>query len=120
MRPTEKELAILKILWDRGPSTVRTVHNALGDGDQLAYTTSLKVLQIMHDKGLVSREKEGKTHLYKAQVSERRTQDQLVDKLMDTAFRGSATNMVLQLLDRGNYSEKELEEIRNYLGKLGK
>ena len=97
-RPTDAELAILRILWDRGPSTVRQVHEILGRERQAAYTTALKLLQIMTEKGLVERDERDRTHIYRARLSEETTQRQLVRDLVDRAFAGSSSKLVLQAL----------------------
>ncbi len=117
-KPTEKELEILQVLWAHGPSTVRTVNERLASHREIGYTTTLKLMQIMFDKGLVSRKKDGKTHIYAAEVSEEKTQKQLMDQLLDTAFKGSAMKLVMHALGNEKTSKKELEEIRNYLDKL--
>lgn len=117
-KPTEKELEILQVLWAHGPATVRAVNEHLASHRQIGYTTTLKLMQIMFDKGLVSRKKDGKTHIYAAEVSEEKTQKQLMDQLLDTAFKGSAMKLVMHALGNEKTSKKELEEIRNYLDKL--
>lgn len=117
-KPTEKELEILQVLWKNGVCTVRQVNEALSDDKEVGYTTTLKFLQIMHDKGLVSRQKEGKTHLYKAEISQDKTQNELIDQLLQTAFGGSAMKLVLQALGNQKSSKSELEEIKKYIDKL--
>jgi predicted transcriptional regulator len=111
-RPTDAELAILRILWDRGPSTVRQVHDILGLERQAAYTTALKLLQIMTEKGLVERDERDRTHIYRARLSEETTQRQLVRDLADRAFGGSASKLVMQALATKRASADELREIR--------
>jgi len=111
-RPTDAELAILRVLWERGPSTVRQVHDVLGRERPAAYTTALKLLQIMTEKGLVERDERDRTHIYRARLSEEQTQRQLVRDLLDRAFGGSATKLVLQALAAENASADELQEIR--------
>ena len=118
MKPTNKELEVLVVLWEFGPSTVRTVHEKLESDHQVGYTTTLKIMQIMHEKGLLSRIKEGKTHIYSPDVSEEVTQNQLLGKLLNTAFRGSASQMVMQLLGNSKSTPEELEEIRTFLDNL--
>ena len=117
-KPTEKELEILQVLWTQGPATVRTVNDHLGSDRDIGYTTTLKLMQIMFDKGLVSRKKEGKTHIYTAEISEEKTQKQLIDRLLDTAFKGSAMKLVMQALGHKKASKEELEEIRKYIDQL--
>ena len=114
-RPTDAELAILRILWDRGPSTVRQVHDVLGRDRPSAYTTALKLLQIMTEKGLVERDERDRTHVYHARLSEEQTQRQLVRDLVDRAFGGSAAKLVLQALASRRASADELREIRSIL-----
>jgi predicted transcriptional regulator len=111
-RPTDAELAILRILWDRGPSTVRQVHDVLARERQAAYTTALKLLQIMTEKGLVERDERDRTHVYRARHGEEQTQRQLVRDLVDRAFGGSATKLVMQALASKRASAEELHDIR--------
>jgi predicted transcriptional regulator len=111
-RPTDAELAILRILWDRGPSTVRQVHDVLAHERQAAYTTALKLLQIMTEKGLVERDERDRTHVYRARHGEEQTQRQLVRDLVDRAFAGSATKLVMQALASKRASAEELHDIR--------
>jgi BlaI family transcriptional regulator, penicillinase repressor len=111
-RPTDGELAILRILWDRGPSTVRQVHDELARERQAAYTTALKLLQIMTEKGLVERDERDRTHIYRARLSEETTQRQLVRDLLDRAFGGSAGKLVMQALATKRASAEELRDIR--------
>ena len=111
-RPTDAELAILRILWDRGPSTVRQVHEILGRERPAAYTTALKLLQIMIEKGLVERDERDRTHVYRARLSEETTQRQLVRDLVDRAFGGSSMKLVMQALATRRASAEELRDIR--------
>jgi predicted transcriptional regulator len=112
-RPTDAELAILRVLWSGGPSTVREVAEAMRH--QGAYTTVLKTLQIMTEKGLVRRDEAERTHVYEAAVSQTSTQRQLVTDLMQRVFDGSAAKLVLQALQAGKASPDELAEIRELL-----
>jgi predicted transcriptional regulator len=114
-KPTEAELAILRVLWARGPSTVREVAEQMGR--EGAYTTVLKLLQIMTDKGLVGRDERARTHIYHASSSESQTQKQLVTDLLDRVFDGSAAKLVLQALSAGKATPAELAEIRKLLDK---
>lgn len=114
-RPTDAELAILRVLWERGPSTVRQVHDVLGRERPAAYTTALKLLQIMTEKGLVERDERDRTHVYRARLSQEQTQRQLVRDLADRAFGGSAAKLVLQALAGKHASADELREIRRML-----
>jgi BlaI family transcriptional regulator, penicillinase repressor len=112
-RPTDAELAILHVLWSRGPSTVRDVAAAMDR--EGAYTTVLKLMQIMTDKGLVKRDDSARTHIYRAVSSEGQTQRQLVTEMVDKVFAGSAAKLVLQALSAGKTSPEELAEIRKLL-----
>jgi BlaI family transcriptional regulator, penicillinase repressor len=117
-KPTEKELEILQILWEKGPVAVKDVHEALGGEDQNGYTTILKLLQIMHEKGSVTRQKSGKLHLYKAVLTRENTRQQIIDKMINTVFQGSAMQLVMSALGNRKSSKKELDEIKKYLEKL--
>jgi predicted transcriptional regulator len=114
-RPTDAELAILRVLWERGPSTVRQVHDVLLRERPTAYTTALKLLQIMTEKGLVRRDETDRTHIYQARLSEEQTQRQLVRDLLDRAFGGSSTKLVLQALATHRATAEELMEIRRLI-----
>jgi BlaI family penicillinase repressor len=114
-KPTDAELAILRVLWDRGPSTVRQVHDVLLRDRPTAYTTALKLLQIMTEKGLVRRDDTDRTHVYHARLSEEQTQRQLVRDLLDRAFGGSASKLVMQALAARRASAEELGEIRRLI-----
>jgi len=117
-RPTDAELAILRVLWDRGPSTVREVHEALRSSQSSGYTSVLKLLQIMTDKGLVVRDETNRAHVYGPKVSEQRTQLQLLSDLVDRAFAGSSAKLVLQALSGRRATREELRDIRALLDKL--
>lgn len=114
-RPTDTELAILRVLWERGPSTVRQVHETLVRERPTAYTTALKMLQIMTEKGLVSRDESDRTHVYQARLTEEQTQRQLVGDLLDRAFGGSASKLVMRAIDEARATPDELKEIRRLL-----
>jgi BlaI family penicillinase repressor len=114
-RPTEAELEILRVLWTRGPSTVRDVHTDLQHARTSAYTTVLKLLQIMTDKGLVTRDETARSHVYRPRVAEQVTQRQLVSDLLARAFNGSAASLVLQALDASPATPDELAEIRRLI-----
>ncbi|HEY9008625.1 BlaI/MecI/CopY family transcriptional regulator [Ohtaekwangia sp.] len=118
VKPTEKELEILQVLWERDAVSVKEVHDALGGEEQNGYTTILKFMQIMHEKGLVTRERSGKLHLYKAVPSLENTQQQILNKMIDTVFQGSAAQLVMSALGNKRSSKEELREIRKYLEKL--
>jgi predicted transcriptional regulator len=120
IKPTEAELAILRVLWDRGPSTVREVTDALQPERGTGYTTALKLLQIMTEKGLVRRNDASRSHVYEASAPAEATQRQLVGDLMDRAFGGSARQLVVQALAARRASPAELAEIRRLLDRLEK
>ena len=117
-RPTDSELAILRILWERGPATVRQVHEALADTRDTGYTTTLKLMQIMADKGLVERDDSQRPQVYRARLPQEQTQRQLVNDLLEKAFGGSAKKLVMQALISREASEKELAQIERILDKL--
>ena|ERR1700704_196127 len=118
-RPTNAELAILSVLWQRGPSTVRDVHEALraARSDAVGYTTILKLLQIMAEKKLVTRDTRARTHVYSAALSEATTRGHLLSDLVDRAFGGSSLALVLQALSSSRATPAELEQIRRLLDK---
>ncbi|MFD2938142.1 BlaI/MecI/CopY family transcriptional regulator [Spirosoma flavum] len=118
MKPTDSELEILHVLWSNGPSTVRQVHEKLSQSRDIGYTTALKLMQIMHEKGFVSREEDARSHTYTALVSEEATQRNLVDRFVETAFRGSASKLVMQVLGQHKASREELNEIKNLLNQI--
>src|SRR5687768_3756274 len=117
-RPTDAELAILNVLWQLGPSTVREVHDALSSTHDTGYTTVLKLLQIMTDKGLVIRDESQRAHIYATRESEQRTQRQLLGDLIDRAFGGSPAKLVMQALSASKASAEELTAIRQMLEKM--
>lgn len=115
IRPTDAELAILAVLWDRGPSTVRQVHEVLASSRETGYTTTLKLMQIMAEKGLVTRDETERTHVYAARATREATQRQLVTDLMDRAFGGSAAELVMQALSAHPASADDLAEIQRLI-----
>ncbi|HEX7957582.1 MAG TPA: BlaI/MecI/CopY family transcriptional regulator [Pyrinomonadaceae bacterium] len=117
-RPTDAELEILKVLWRRGPSTVREVFETLGESKTTGYTTVLKTMQIMAEKGLVVRDESERAHRYEAASREDETQSRLVGDLLRKAFDGSAKKLVLQALSTERASHEELDEIRRLLDEL--
>jgi predicted transcriptional regulator len=114
-RPTPAELAILRVLWQRGPSTVREVHATLSENRSSGYTTVLKMLQIMSDKNLVTRDKSQRAHVYSARLAESQTQRQLVRDLLERAFDGSAMKLVMHALADRKSSPEEIGRIRQLL-----
>ena len=117
-RPTPSELEILSVLWSRGPSTVREVHESLGSERPTGYTTVLKLLQIMAEKGLVTRDETERAHVYAARLAQAETQRQLVRDLVDRAFGGSAESLVLQALRGRRATSDEIARLRKVLDEL--
>jgi len=120
VKPTESELEILQILWKNGTATVRDVHEELAQQKEVGYTTTLKLMQIMHEKGLVKRDESMRTHVYQPAVNKEKTQKHLLSKMIDSLFGGSSTQLVLQALGSGerNVSAEELEEIQKLIENL--
>ncbi|MBN9297482.1 MAG: BlaI/MecI/CopY family transcriptional regulator [Filimonas sp.] len=118
LKPTESELEILQILWDKEEATVREVHEELSKTKESGYTTTLKLMQIMFEKGIVTRDDSSKTHRYKANVSRDSTQKQLVGKMVDALFGGSTSQLVMQALGNSATSKEELDEIQKLLDNL--
>jgi len=118
IKPTESELEILQILWEKRNRTVREVHEILTLSKEAGYTTTLKLMQIMHEKGLVERDTSSKTHLYSALASQQKTQQHLVERLIDHAFNGSAARLVMQALGNHKSSKDEIDAIKKYLDEL--
>jgi predicted transcriptional regulator len=114
-RPTQAELEILRVLWQRGPSSVREVQQTLTEARETGYTTVLKLLQIMSRKGLVARDEKERTHVYRAALAQEQTQRQLVTDLLERAFNGSASQLILQALAARRASPDEMDEIRRML-----
>ncbi len=118
IKPTASELEVLQILWKNGDSTVKSVNDELNTNKNVGYTTTLKIMQIMYEKGLLDREKSGRSHIYKPVPQKDETQNVLLEKILETAFAGSASKLVMQALGRSKTSKKEIEEIKEYLVKL--
>ena len=116
--PTGRELAILSVLWEKGPSTVRDIHEALHQDVETGYTTTLKLMQIMVEKGLLVREDDGRRHIYRPTLSEEKTQKQVVQDLLDRVFAGSAEKLVMRALSTKKVSPKELKRIREMLDEM--
>ena len=120
IKPTESELEILGVLWSRGLASVREVHEELAKSKDVGYTTTLKLMQIMHEKGLVKRDDSVKTHIYQALVSREKTQKHLLGRMINGLFGGSPTQLVIQALGNYKASEEEIEEIQQLLNNLKK
>ncbi|MDB5014461.1 MAG: Penicillinase repressor, partial [Daejeonella sp.] len=121
-KPTNSELEILTILWKKGECTVRDVNEELSEGKEgeVGYTTTLKLMQIMHEKGLVERDTSSRTHVYKALVSQYKTSQNLLDTMIETVFNGSAAQLVMQALSNKKSSKEEIEMIKKYIDELEK
>ncbi len=117
-KPTEAELEILSLLWEMKEASVRQIHERLAETKDTGYTTTLKIMQIMHTKGMVARDEESRTHIYRPLVKQGETQKSLVKNLMATAFGGSAKSLVMQALGQENPSKEEIDEIRAFLDNL--
>ena len=120
IKPTESELEILQVLWEKETATVREVHDEISKTKDIGYTTALKLLQIMFEKGLVTRDDSSKTHIYKPAVSREKTQKHLLGKMIDNVFSGSSSELVMQALGNHKTSKKELDEIQKLLDNLRK
>ena len=117
-KPTDSELEILQILWENGPSNVRFVNDKLNEAREVGYTTTLKIMQIMSEKNIVSRNTDSRTHIYSAAVDETEARKNLLEKFVDTTFRGSAMSLVMQALGNHDASTEELDEIKALIRKI--
>ena len=117
-KPTASELAILRVLWHRGPSTVREIREALADEREMGYTTVLKFVQIMHEKGLVKRDDAGKTHVFSAALAAEKMQRRLVGDFLDKVFSGSVSQLVMHALGSKKTTPEEVRAIRALLDKI--
>jgi predicted transcriptional regulator len=120
IKPTESELEILNILWQKGPSTVRDVHEELTKKKDAGYTTTLKLMQIMFEKKMLKRDANARSHVFTAVFSQKDAQTQIVHKMIDTAFNGSAASLVMQALGSYKASADELKQIKEYLAEIEK
>lgn len=120
IKPTESELEILQLLWSKGLATVREVHEDLAQTKDVGYTTTLKLMQIMNEKGLVKRDDSMRTHVYQAAVNKEKTQKHLLGKMIDSLFGGSSTQLVIQALGEHKASPEELEKIQAIINDLKK
>ncbi len=118
IRPTESELEILQTLWTKGLATVREVHEELARTKDVGYTTTLKLMQIMHEKGLVKRDDSMRTHVYQAAVNKEKTQRHMLSKIIDNLFGGSPTQLVIQALGEHKASPEEIEKIQELLNNM--
>ncbi len=115
IKPTETELEILNILWQKKTASVRDVHEQMAKNKEIGYTTTLKLMQIMHEKGLLTRDKSSKVHIYTAALAQATAQKEYMNKMLTTLFNGSAAEMVLQALGNHSTSKEELKEIEAFL-----
>lgn len=118
IKPTESELEILALLWELKEASVRQIHERLAMTKDTGYTTTLKIMQIMHAKGMVSRDEQNRSHIYRPITNQKETQNSLLKNLMNTAFGGSAQHLVMRALGQENPSKEDLDEIRAFLDQL--
>jgi BlaI family penicillinase repressor len=119
LKPTESELEILQVIWKKGQCSVRDVHEELTKNKDAGYTTTLKLMQIMHEKALVERDTTSKIHLYKALITREQAQNTALDKIIDTVFKGSTSDLVIQALGQHRASKDEIDAIKSYLQQFG-
>lgn len=117
-KPTESELEILQVLWENGPSSVRYVNDKLSERRDVGYTTTLKLMQIMHEKGLVTRNTDARSHIYEAAISRDKTQINLLGNFVDSVFSGSAMDLVMQALGNHKASKAELDQIKALIERI--
>ena len=115
VKPTESELEILQVMWKKGACTVRDVHEELAKTKDAGYTTTLKLMQIMHEKGLLERDARAKTHIYTALFTQEQAQNSALDKILSTVFKGSTADLVIQALGQHKALKDEIDAIKNYL-----
>ncbi len=116
--PTASELAILQLLWTKGPLSVKDVHMALDHNKPVVYTTVLKTMQVMMERGMLDRSSEGRKHIYRAVIAQTATQDKLLDSFLDKTFGGSAKKLVMRALGKHTPDSEELEELKAYIDSL--
>lgn len=116
--PTASELSILQLLWTHGPQSVKDVHEALSIEKPVVYTTVLKTMQVMMERGMLDRDSEGRKHIYRAVIAQTATQDKLLDTFLDKTFGGSAKNLVMRALGKHTPGAEELEELKAYIDQL--
>ena len=118
IKPTDSELEILNIIWEKGPSSVRDIHSILSEKRDLYYTTTLKTMQLMAEKGLLSRDTTQRSHIYHVNINKSDVEKNLIDKLANTVFKGSASQLIMSALGHSKPSKIELEEIKSLIEKL--
>ena len=116
--PTASELAILQLLWDNGPLTVRQVHDTVAEEREVGYTTTLKTMQVMFERGFLTREPQGRGHIYAAAIAKEDTQDKLLDNFLDRAFGGSVKGLVMRALGNRKTSRKDIQELKALIDRL--
>lgn len=119
-QPTASELAILAILWERGPLPVKAIHEQLSEEKAVVYTTILKTMQVMTDRGFLARESQGRKHIYRAAIAREDTQDSLLDTFVNRAFGGSAKNLAMRALGNYKTSKEDLDELKALIEKIEK
>jgi predicted transcriptional regulator len=117
-KPTESELEVLKVLWQMGRATVKQVNEEINKTKETGYTTTLKIMQIMFEKGLVSKNADGKQHIFEAKIGEEDTQKSLLNRFIDSTFQGNAMSLVMQALGNHHASEEELSELKKLIQQL--
>jgi len=117
-KPTDAEIEILQLLWEKGPSSVRDINDSLNAKRDVGYTTTLKLMQIMNEKGIVKRDTAARSHIYKAVAKENDTKNNLISDFVKVAFNGSAMSMVMQALGNTSSSQGELDELKSLISKL--
>ncbi|MFC2115695.1 BlaI/MecI/CopY family transcriptional regulator [Bacteroidota bacterium] len=120
VKPTDSELEILSVIWQHGPCSVRQVNDDLNQNKQVGYTTTLKLMQIMNEKGLLERKEKGRMHIYSAALREEETQKQLIDRFVETAFGGSSMQLVMQALGNDRTTPEELDKLKKLIEKIEK
>ncbi len=118
MKPTESELEILQLLWEHGPQPVRVINEMINKKREVGYTTTLKIMQLMNEKGLTIRDTTSRTHVYSANIDEQKTRSTLLSEFINTTFRGSAQSLVLQALGSSKTSQAELDEIKQLINRM--
>ena len=118
IKPTESELEILQLLWQKGPSSVRSIHELMSSTKDVGYTTTLKIMQIMVEKGIAKRDASARVHIYEAAIDQKATQKTLVNDFLNSAFSGSAKQLILQVLGNHKTSKEELEEIKALIKRM--
>ena len=118
--PTPSELEILQFLWKHGPSTVKQIHEELEKTKEVRYTTTLKTMQVMFERGMLKREAHGRKHIYQAAIAEEETQDVLLDRFLNKTFRGSALKLVMRALGNYDATQSDLNQLKDYIDQMEK